>query len=65
LTKYSSILDQYRLTTAQDISTLHVMEKAYPAEKESSGRWMLIIGAFMVTLFTLILGATVVHVMSK
>lgn len=65
LSKYSNMLDQYRLTTAQDISTLHVMEKAYPAEKESSGRLMLIIAAFLVALFTLILGATVVHVMSK
>lgn len=65
LTKYSNMLDQYRLTTAQDISTVHVMEKAYPAEKESSGRWLLIFGAFFVTLFALALGATVIHVMSK
>ena len=65
LTKYSNILDQYRLTTAQDISTVHIMEQAYPAEKESSGRWMLIIGAFFVTLFALVLGATALHVMSK
>jgi hypothetical protein len=65
INKYTNLLDQYRLTTAQDISTIHVMEKAYPAEKESSGRWMIIIGAFLVTLFVLVLGATVVHVMSK
>jgi hypothetical protein len=65
LTKYSNLLDQYRLITEQDISTVHVMAKAYPAEKESSGRWMIIIGAFLVTLFALVLAATVIHVMSK
>jgi len=64
-TRYSDMIDQYQLITSQDLTTIHVMEKAYPAEKESSGRWLLIIGAFFVTFFALVLGATVVHVMSK
>ncbi len=64
-TKYSNILDQYKLITAQDFSTVHVMEKAYPAEKETSSRWVIIIGAFLATLFALVLGATVLHVMSR
>lgn len=65
ITKYSDLLDQYKLITARDFSTIHVMEKAYPAEKEKSSRWLIIIGAFMLTFFTLLLGATVLHVMSK
>jgi len=65
LTKYSDLLDQYKLITAQDFNTVHVMEKAYPAEKEKSSRWLIIIGAFMLVFFTLLLGVTVLHVMSK
>jgi len=65
LTEYSNILDQYRLITEQDFTTVHVMEKAYPAEKETSGRWMIIIGSFLAVLFALVLGATILHVMSK
>ncbi len=65
LAKYSDLLDQYQLITAQDFNTVHVMERAYPAEKEKSSRWMIIIGAFMLVFFTLLLGATVLHVMSK
>lgn len=65
LTRYSNILDQYKLITAQDFSTVHVMEKAYPAEKETSARWLITIAVFLVTLFVLTLGATVLHVMSR
>lgn len=65
LTKYSNIHDQYKLITEQDFNSIHVMEKAYPSEKETSGRWLIIIGAFLATLFVLTLGATVLHVMSK
>ncbi|HXH17786.1 MAG TPA: hypothetical protein VNJ07_01785 [Chitinophagales bacterium] len=65
LAKYSNILDQYKLITAQDFTTVHVMEKAYPAEKETSSRWFIIMGAFLVTLFALVSGATVLHMMSR
>jgi len=65
LAKYSNLLDQYRIVTAQDLSTVHVMEKAYPAEREKSSRWMLIIGATLFTLFVLVLFSTIIHVMSK
>ncbi len=65
LTKYTNMLDQFQLIANEDISTIHVMERAYPAEKESSGRLVLMVGALLFTVFVLVLGATVIHVMSK
>lgn len=63
--KYSNILDQYKLITTEDISTLHVMEKAYPVEKEDSKRFIIIAAAFFLTLFFLVLAATIINVYSK
>ena len=65
LMQYSNILDQYKLITTEDISTLHVMERAYPVEEEDSKRWILVFGAFFLTFFFLVTAATIINVYSK
>lgn len=65
LYKYANLKDQYELISSEDISTLHVMEEAYPAEKDYTKRLVMVIGAFLATFFLLVMVATVVHVLSK
>ncbi len=65
LVKYSKIIDEFKLVAADDISTIRIMERAYPSEKTVPYRWLIIGGAFFVTLFVLVIGASVIHVMTK
>ena len=63
LVRYSNILDQFKLIAADDISTIRIMEKAYPPQKEAGYRFLIIAGAFLVALFVMVTGATIFHVM--
>jgi hypothetical protein len=65
LTKLKDVKSQYNVTTADNFSTLEVMEKAYPAEKEEPTRWYLIFGISLITFIGLVVTATIVEVFIK
>ncbi|GIV34963.1 MAG: hypothetical protein KatS3mg031_2498 [Chitinophagales bacterium] len=65
LVKYTKLVDQFELIAGEDISTIRIMESAIPPEKEEPYRWLIVIGVFFITLFVLIAGATVLHVLAE
>lgn len=58
LNKISSLFEQYELSAKQDVSSLYILEKAFPANKKSKPiRWVICVTTTLLAILFAIIGA--------
>lgn len=58
LNKFTTLYEQHELSAEQDVSSLYILEKAYPANKKSKPiRWLICVSTTLIAAFLAIIGA--------
>jgi len=54
--------DQYKAILTNELTTMYVIEKAYPSEKKVKPiRWVVVLGSFLATLFLSIIVVAIIE----